>query len=499
MKQPRSHTNALKGMMEVVDQAGQAHVSSNKLGTHEARVPRGVTFKNVATLDGWSNFLTGMGMRSGDRRTANRARWDLVIPEQPAEEFFATDPTARRIVELLPNDALRNWIEYKEEAENPAIAMEVDRLQLRARLHEAWVFARLYGGSGIFINDGTATEDLKHPLELDKIERIQSLTVLSRWELWTWATDIFRDITKPNFGSPFNYHIYPRMAFGQVAISVHASRIIRFDGKKLPRILHIRNNFWGDSALTSLYEAIGDYKLSHAAIANIIQDFRVLVQKVKGLVTTLAQPGGDQKVQKRMEIMNMARSVLGTYLIDSEDDFDFKTGSLAGVAELIDRVAKRLAAETDIPHSILFNEAAGGQGSMGSSGKHEERIWDNHVVAQQENYLRPRLEQIFKYIFAQRRGPTVGKTPEGWKFEFKNLYELDDDERASVKLKEAQAADFDINNQVITAQESRKQRFPDLAVQDDETLDLDLALDPGSKKPKGYKAEKPLEKTKPQV
>lgn len=464
---PRSHQAALNKIADMVNQGGASLLKSSRSVAGHARLPRGVTFNKVDTMDGWANLLTGMGTKQGDRRTHNRPRWDLVLPEPVAEEFFATDPTARRIVELLPNDALRNWIEYKEEAENDAIAIELRRLQVKERMQEAWIFARLYGGSGIFINDGTETQDLKHPLDLKQVERIVSLTVLSRWELWTWATDMGRDITKADFGKPRLYHIYPRMAFGEVAIPVHASRFIRFDGKKLPRILNIRNNFWGDSALTSLYEAIGDYKMSHAAIANIIQDFRILVHKIKGLTTTLVQPGGDQKIMKRFEIMNLAKSVLGAFAIDMEDDMDFKTGSLAGVAELIDRVAARLAAETDIPHSILFNESPGGAQSMGSSGAHEERVWDNSVKAQQENYLRPRLDQAFAVIFAQKRGPTGGQEPESWKYTFKDLYELNDAEMADTKLKAAQAADLDIQNNVITASESRKERYADLAVDDD--------------------------------
>jgi phage-related protein (TIGR01555 family) len=444
--------------------------------------------------DGWANLLTGLGRAGRDKRTANQATYGLALPESVAEDLYAADSTARRIVELLPSEALREWLTFDDEKLGKPVQAELDRLQVQDRLLHSWVDARLYGGAGLFINDGTPVEQLARPLRAENLDRIISLTKLNRWELWTWATDIHRDISHPSFGLPSHYHLFPRMAFGQVSIRVHASRIIRFDGKRLPRLLFIRNNFWGDSVLTALFERLGDYKMSGAAIAAILTDVRLLVLKMKGLTQAVAA-GQEVNVQRKLELMNAAKSIIGALAIDADDDVDYHSSTLQGVADLVDKVGRFLQAETDIPHTILFNESPSG---LGATGRSEERQWYDHVAAQQRNYLKPRFDQIMKLIFAQKRGPFGGAEPENWKYTFNPLWQMNDKERAEVEKLEAETDDLRINSGIRTPETIQKARFPQEALEGaPEVLDLNLnSLDPeDDQKPantvKGAKAAKP--------
>jgi phage-related protein (TIGR01555 family) len=430
---------------------------------------------SINVNDGWKNFMTGIGEQGRDKRTGNRAVWESALPEQVCEDIFASDALARRIVEILPNDALREWIEFKKEVYKDPLESELDRLQVKERLQLAWDWAREYGGAGIFINDGTPINDLWKPLDVDNLNRIKSLTVLHRYELWAWATDLQRNIEKPDFGKPKRYHVFPRNAFGQVAYQLHASRIVRFDGRVLPRLLNIRNNFWGDSVLTPLYSALGDYANSNSAIANVITDFRLLMIKISGL-TEQVNSGQEAQVMKKIELMNQARSVIGAMIMDKEmDDADFFSASVAGVAELAEKVKEWLGALTDIPHSILFNESAGQKKSMGSSGDHEETNWYNTVHAYQMNYLKPRQDEIFKLIFAQQGGPFRGMEPENWEYDFKPLAQTDEGEDAKNFQARAQGYDLYIQNGTLTSAQVQVMEFPDLAVDPSLTqLQLDL-------------------------
>jgi phage-related protein (TIGR01555 family) len=459
----RSLMSAEKRRQVIADAKLQA--AERLYGKHSAR---------MVVKDGWANFMTGLGMPGRDKRMSNNAQWGLTLAENVAEDLYAADALARRIVEILPNDACREWIEYEKAVDVEGLEEEFDRLQVKSRLQEAWIFGRLYGGGAIFINDGTPVERLGLPLRPDGLERIVSLTVLSRWELWAWATDMQRDISKPDFGLPERYHIYPRMAFGQQALTVHASRIIRFDGRKLPRLLFIRNNFWGDSVLTPLYEALGDYSITHHAVSNVLQDFRIAVHKISGLSEMVAG-GQEESVLKRVNLAAMTRSTTGAMVLDKElDEFDMQAASLAGVAELVDKNSELLQARTDIPHSVLFNEAPGGARSMGSSGDHEEKNWYNTVSAQQTSYLKPRLDQIAKLVFAQKRGPFKGKEPKNWKYDFKPLWQLDDKAAADAYLANAQGDDLYIQNGVRTNQAVQAARFPEEALAEPAQLMLQL-------------------------
>src|SRR5665213_1104954 len=365
----------------------QVEDAQARLGKHSAR---------VMVQDGWSNLLTGLGVQGRDKRTANYASWGLTLQETVAEDLFASDNLARRIVSILPEDATRQGIEWEDKASMDGMDEEMERLQVMPRETEAWDWGRLYGGGGIFVNDGTPVEKLDTPLRPDNIDKIISLVTLTRWELWSWATDIQRDLSKPNFGLPERYHIYPRMSFGQQALTVHASRIIRFDGRKLPRLLTIRNNFWGDSVLTPIYDVLGDFSVTHHALAAVMQEFIVKIHKIKGL-TEIVNAGGEAQVIAKINLLGMLRSVLGTLVIDGGDaaglggdEITMLSAPLTGVSDVVDKLCALVCAKTDIPHNILFNEAPGGARSMGSSGDAEEKAWYNTVTAQKTRYLKPR-------------------------------------------------------------------------------------------------------------
>lgn len=460
---PSSHRKAMDATEALVAQQREQHQRKAKL-THLAdgtiKHASGATARPVQ--DGWANLLTGIGT-TRDKRMGNKTYWNLTPPEEEVEQLYAGDTTARRIVELLPNEALREGIKWENELEGSKWDDELLRLQAWPKFHEAWTFARLYGGSGILLNDGvTPVEKLDTPLK--DLNQLQSLVVLSRWELWAYATDLQRDITKPAFSLPNYYRIYPRMTFGQTAIRVHASRIIRFDGRRLPRLLHIRNNFWGDSVLTALQEVLGDFKVSSSNIASVLHDFRLLVHQMNGLSDAI-NSGHEADVRRKFELMDLARSVLGSYVIDKDDEMQFHSASLAGVAELVDRVKQRLQAETDIPHTVLFNEAPGGARSMGSSGASEEKGWFNYVHAEQEKYLRPRLDQLFQVLARQTKTalPTEdGKAPD---YDFNPLWQMDDLAKADMELKHAQADQIYLDLAVRTPNAVQVQRFPEEAAE----------------------------------
>jgi phage-related protein (TIGR01555 family) len=421
-------------------------------GEKTFRHPDGATM----VMDGWKNFMTGMGGR-GDKRVYNRPSWELALTEVEAEEIYAGDPTARRIVDLMPNEATREGIEWVDPEKSAAMDEEIKRLNLWSVFREAAIFARLYGGSGILLNDGvTPIDQLMEPLQ--EGAKIESMVALTRWELWAYATQLQRDITKPDFGQPLRYRLFPRMTFGQTAIEVHASRIVRFDGKLLPRLLFIRNNFWHDSILTSLMESLADYKGAFASVSSALADFRIMVHKIAGL-SDAVNSGNEASIRTRLAIMNEARSIMGAWAIDAEDDATFQTGTLAGLADGAKLLKDRLQGETDMPHTILFNEGPGGSLGGGQAGNHEERNWYNAVGAYQTNYIKPRLDHTLNIIANQAGGP--GGTTEDHAYTFKSLWKQDEKEAADTALANAQADQIYMDAQVRSPGSVQKQRFPE--------------------------------------
>lgn len=413
--------------------------------------------------DGWQNVLTGVGVRNKDKRLGGSLKFDNVLTEQEVEDIYAGDGQARRLVDILPNTATRQWIKFNKpelNAKQGSIAKEVKRLQIKARVKECWQNARIYGGAGGFLNTGDRPEDLVNPLDERNIRQFISIIPLTRWEMQVRPTDINSDITSPNFNKPEFYHLAVRR--GNTAalnyIPIHHSRIVRFDGLYLPRILSYRNQMWGSDVFTPIHETLRDFGITHGSIANIIQDFRILVYKIAGL-SQIVDSEDIEKLKVRLEAMNLTKSVLGAFMLDTEEEMEYFSSPVAGLPELVLRMKERLQACVDIPHTILFNESPSG---LGATGRTEETQWYDQVKAEQETYLEPILDRIFKIMFLAKSGPTSGREPADWSYTFNDLWQATAEEDAKIGKLRAETSAIYIDRDVMSNDEARKRDLPDL-------------------------------------
>lgn len=408
--------------------------------------------------DAWANILTGLGVRNRDKRLSALAQYNGPMVERDAEEIYASDGLARRIITLLPFDAIREWVKFEEKELQPKINDEVDRLKARKRIIKAWDYARLYGGSGIFVNTGEPIEKLKDPLEMNTIREIKSLVVFSRHELQVDTTDLETDISSVNFDMPKTYNFMPRGRAGG-GFRIHESRIIRFDGVELPTLLRVSNQYWGDSVYTGILEALRDFGISCGSIAHIVQEFRMLVYSVQNLAQDVVA-GNKEKIQERMELMNISRSVMGAFVLDKDGEgMDSMSANVTNLEKLMDVLSKRLQSVTDIPHTILFNESPSG---LSATGKSEERIWYDYVSSQQEQYLAEKIDRLLTMIFAAKSGPFKGREPENWGYDFVPLWQMSDKEQAETNKMNAETDQIYVNMGTLEPSEVREDRFPDL-------------------------------------
>jgi len=408
--------------------------------------------------DAWANILTGLGIKNRDQRMNSQAQYNGPMSERDAEEIYASDGLARRIVNKLPFDAVRQWVKFEEKELQQKSNDEVDRLKARKRISKAWDWARLYGGSGIFVNTGESSEKLKEPLDMNSIREIKSLIVLSRHELQVDTIDLETDISSVNFDMPKIYNFQPRGRAGG-SFRIHESRIIRFDGVELPLLLRASNQYWGDSVYTGVLEALRDFGASCGSIAHIIQEFRMLVYSVQNLAQDVVA-GNQDKIMERMQLMNLSRSVLGAFVMDKDgESMESMSANVTNLEKLVNVLSKRLQSVVDMPHTILFNESPSG---LSATGKSEERIWYDYVSSQQEQYLAEKLDRLLTLIFAAKSGPFKGTEPKNWAYEFVPLWQLSDKERAEVGKLEMEKDTGYIDAGVVESSEIRKERYSHL-------------------------------------
>lgn len=380
-----------------------------------------------ARFDGWINVLTGLGIKNKDKRTGMSVEW-ASLTEVDTETLYAADDVAGRVVDILPDQATMKWIDIKAKDKQVAedITKATEKLALDKHFNQAGKWARMYGGSAILL--GTTDQDLSKPLF--RTAQINSLTVLSRWELY--PGEIQTDPTKSGYGLPETYQLQLRTGDTKALNTmsyIHASRLLRFDGVVLPRRLHIQNNYWGDSVLTRLYNVLRNFNSSHDSVASVIQDFRIAVMKLKNLADMIAS-GDDAAVLKRLDLVNLSKSVARMVVLDENEVFEHQQTSLAGLKEVLEKVDMRLVAATGMPHTVILGESPGG---MGRDGKHEETIMNDLVKSYQQTQFQPQLDRFFQVLLTSTQGPTSGQIPEGFAYEFTPLWQMDEKEEAEIK------------------------------------------------------------------
>lgn len=407
--------------------------------------------KKFITLDGWQNVLTGLGFTGRDKRMGAQLTYNRISAEY-AEQLYAGDDIAAAIIDTLPEDALRQWFTVSSnEGIDHAVDTFFDSLHLNDRLSTAWKWARLYGGAGILINVDDS-RDLSDALKMDQVREIKSLTVLTCNELVADVIDT--NLESPRFEEPITYQFNPRSSVSRSGTIIHHSRILPFYGVKLPSRQHIRAQYWGDSVLTRVENAIRNYNISHDAVATILQEFNQGVFTMKGLADMLLA-GEDEAVQKRLQTIQLARSVCRAVIIDEDEKFENITASLAGIPETLGQVGQRLVVASRMPHTKILGESPSG---LGATGEHELTNWYDFVSNQQELVLRPKINYLLEILFRSTKGPTGGKLP-SYSFEFRPLYQPSEKEQVETRKIQAETDAIYIDRQVLDPEEVASSRF----------------------------------------
>lgn len=424
------------------------------------RIGNSILSLQQVSRDGWSNILTGIGIKGKDKRLGGAAVYRKPLSEMQCEEIHATDEMAAKICDKLPYDGTRAWITFEDD--DKSIQGEIDRLDIQAKVFKAWKYARQYGGSALFLNTGEKSDDLKNPLELKSVQQLKSLVVMTRFELQTSKID--SNLSSVNFNNPELYRYTPRSLADTSKdtpnnVEIHHTRLVRFDGKELGELLRASNDYWGDSIFTALYDPLRDFGISYNSVASLIQEFRMLVYQVEGLARAVAS-GEEANIQKRLEIMNLSRSIVGSFMLDKDESMESMSANVSGLDKLLEGMKQRLQAATDMPHTILFNQSPSG---LGATGRSEERVWYDFVKSQQEIYLAPKLDAIFKVMFLAKSGPTKGTEPKDWTYEFNSLWQQSEKEVSETYKNNAEGDKIYVEMGTLNGEDVTKMRFPELA------------------------------------
>lgn len=388
----------------------------------------------IITTDGFENLLKGIGT-SKDARIYNNFTKGIRTTQTLANDLYTYNWICGKAVDVPVCDAIQNWRTLL--IEDPKKKKEVEEINklfnLKGKIEQALKWARVFGGAAIIpIIDG---EDLSKPLDISKIKKgsLKNLVVLDRYRLQ--ASDVDNNILSDNFGRPNYYQV------GSSGQTLHHSRVIRFDGDK-PTIYEMeRENYWGLSLFTRLWEPISDSQTVSQSISNLIFESNVDVYMIDGLNDLLAE-GNDDLAVKRLKLAHEMKSVINGIALDKKDVYDKKTNSFADLANLDDRFMYKVAGAVPMPITRLIGREPAG---MSATGEGDEKIYNKSLLSIQNNQISPALDLLDPIIMASAFGIV-----EYYNYKFNPIQLATPAEQADIDLKRAQLDAIYLADDVVT-------------------------------------------------
>lgn len=405
--------------------------------------------------DGYLNAMFGQGYRFSDPFSHYRQGVDFVSDQQ-CTHMYTYNGIAKAIIDIPADESMRNGFEIEiegmdDDVINRQVQSLCEDLDVQYKFSEALAWADLYGGSIIVVmaDDGRMLDE---PLNYDSLRRIEKLKVFDKTNIV--GSKQYQDASAPQYMDVEQYYIN---TFGSNPMWVHESRVLRFDGGRLPLYQRNLRLGWGAKRYESIKDELERYCNGHEyalqALTRLSQD----VVKLDGLTNILSMEGGDVAVQKRMQMIDMVRSMMNSIAIDGEDEYDRKGLSLSGIKELLEQFEIAICGITGIPATKLFGRSPAG---MNSTGKADLENYYNMIENIQKNKVKPNLVRLIEMLDACREYNL--DLPDTWHIEFEPLWSMSKAEKADIeKVKaDAQRQKADaitslINAQVLDSTEAR--------------------------------------------
>ena len=390
----------------------------------------------AARADSLRNTTTGMGDDKVDAGRPDLYRLPLGYAELSSLWRFGGH--ARRYVEVVPNDATRKgWSMEGADGEPVDLEPEHKRLQVVTRVCEADTWARLYGGAWLLmvvdedLNGTPWANDpkghLAEPLNPARVRALQNLVVLD----WSEVTpmEFNTSARSPRYREPERYQVSPQAggwsdpnAAGSLAsgAKIHATRLVYFPGAKLPPQQRYQNNGIDDSILQSVWDQLRNTSALDHSLAALASELRITVLRMRDLSDVQVSDEAEY-FDYRMRELAKHRSVLNTVLLAEGEEYQHHPGTVTGMSELVGTTRQSLQAVTGMPEQLWIGNAPGG---LSTDGESHRNLWANVISAYQATKYLPRLEAIYRVMFAATAGPWGGTPPEGWRLTFNPLDEL---------------------------------------------------------------------------
>jgi phage-related protein (TIGR01555 family) len=397
-----------------------------------------------AREDAYYNALTGAGT-SSDKSAATiwNSATSFHLDDVTLASMFTHDGMAARIVDIYPRTAFQGgmWLSgLGKKAQD--VTRYLAQYECTARATEAWIWSRLFGGSVMwFLTD----QDPLMPLTPGSYDKVTGIRVVDKRWLGRHQND--------RSGKTVVYSVRPPTTRGQVTTPlglVHESRLVIWPGARTEMLAKCSYlDGWDFSVLQRPYNALKNDGTVWGGIQTLIQEASVNILKVQGLFSLIGSGKKDAALE-RYSIINKVKGVYRAIVLDKDkEEFSREAAPFAGLADLDDRSIKRVAAEAEVPVTILMGEAPAGLNATGAS---DLEWFEGRVIADRTQEAEPRCRRMYEILLGARSAP---KLPAGYEIQisFGPIRQPTAKEKAEAYSVTAAADAAYITNQVILPEE----------------------------------------------
>lgn len=402
---------------------------SGRQAARDAKAQEASTIKAARTADSFQNFMFNLGVGTDNPTSSATYGFNPITRTHTLLEWIHRGSWIGGVaVDLVGDDMTRAGVDFvstmqPDDAEQ--LQSAIMRLGIWEATNDTVKWSRLYGGCiAVALIDGQNTET---PLRIDTVGKNQfkGLMVLDRWMVDPTLEDLISDFG-PQLGQPKYY----RVNTGAPALrgsKVHYSRCIRLEGIRLPYWQRMAENLWGLSVLERLYDRLIAFDSATQGASQLVYRSYLRTIKVKdlreGIAAGTEAQGG---ISRYFDMMRRFQGIEGVTLIDAEDDFQAQSHTaFGGLSDALIQFGQQLSGALQIPLVRLFGQSPAG---LNSSGDSDLRTYYDGIKQQQERTLRVPYDWLFRVI---ARSESI-KLPENFNFEFKSLYQLTPDQKATV-------------------------------------------------------------------
>jgi phage-related protein (TIGR01555 family) len=370
--------------------------------------------------DGLENVISGLGT-ARDKRSYTQYTFTLQKTRDQLDNMFRQSWLAKRIVNAPAEDMCRAWLTVKfddtDKEHLDAVEQAASLFNVASKTQEGLSWGRLYGGAIMVI--GIRGQNPASPLNIESLKQgsLQYLHVLDRWRV-SASAQLTTDLESPNFGLPEYYTI------AESTVNFHHSRVIRFNGQKVPYFLWTQNGRWDDPELQHVYESLLNCDTSTQSVASMLFEATIDVIKVANLAEILAGKNGEANLTKRFQLGALMKSFNKMLLLGGEETYENHQKQFTNLDKIMEKFMIDVAGAAEIPVTRLFGQAPAG---LNATGDADVRNYYDRIASKQKTDLKPQMEYLYKILCLH----SIGRIPDDFCIEFNPLWQLSASEIAT--------------------------------------------------------------------